>query len=267
MIKHYESIQHLRQDYLDRNCNQSRSHPATNSWYGNETLKQTLYFSLHGNDELVPEAEELISQLDTEIQTPRKHWAPSVAGAFPCVPDYLRGLPTSMRRQVEIQSETSPINIYVDIGTSVNIPSELIKKRGIVVLALCLILTRQRALSLHVIDCCKDSHDPQGQWITIARVNTQPLDLSTACYALTSSGFPRRLVYELEGSYGASYGEWPRGYNPYSSDDFYSRLARTLNLNPKFCLFVKAAHVNEPLVTDPLGWIKQQLTNFNQEGE
>lgn len=262
MILRFDSIAAIVRDYQTFSANATAMGLGTDtSWFNGETREQSIALALSGDTRLVPEAEKLLDQLDTGIETPRKIWEPNVAGAFASVPDFLSGRPTSMRRQVQVHDEHQPITILVDLGSSTATKIETMRKRGISALALTLALARIRPVSLWVVDCGNGKHE--GETIVAAPINTTPLDLATACYVLTSAGFARRICYGLEQARNQFSGGWPKGYNASNPQHYYHRrVLPSLGFDPKYTLIIPAAHINSPLVTKPMEFIQDQIKHF-----
>jgi len=268
MIIRYDSTAALAADYVRRDAKAASIHHGGwqgNSWYGGESLEASLRFAQSGNTKLVPAAEALLSKLDTAIETNRKSWEPAPSGAFVCVPDVLAGRPTPMRRIAYQQDETSPITILVVTTSSVVISSDILAKRGTVILALVMALSRLRPVSLQQI--CAVDGKADGETIITSEINTTPLDLATACYVLTSAGFARRLTYDLAAAYNKFRGGWPAEMSWGNSDPYFDRLKAKLVADPARCLIVKAAQSNDELLSDPVRWINKQIAHFTAEQE
>src|SRR5579863_2238608 len=147
MIRTYDSPAALVRDAKRLNCAGGYQNHASDSWVG-ETLAETLSRSEFGDTSLVPEAERLIAQLDTQIETPRRIWERAPVGVFCAVPDVLAGLPTPMRRLRETQEEHAPVAVLVISTSSAGVEAQTLKKRGTAILALVLALARVRPVSL-----------------------------------------------------------------------------------------------------------------------
>lgn len=264
MIKTYDSVADLRQAYLDSGARQI-ARTNMQSWYNNETPDQTLKLTELGDRTLVPKAEQLLDQLESQIEVPRKVWQASPAGSYACIPDYLRGIPTSMRRQVEIGDEHAPISILVCSSCSAGINSETMLNRGVTILALVMALARIRPISLWTVATLHGQDT--GETILSTQINTTPLDLATACYVLTSAGFCRRITYNLGTKLNNFNGSWPRNFKYSQPKPYYDYLARVLSPDPKRCLVIGTAQLGDELLSQPLIWIKNQIQRFTSSKE
>ena len=266
MIRTYDSVAELRQDAIKvgvKDSQYGRDSGGFNSlnWFGNETYADTLQKSLVGDTNLVPQAEKLLSQLEQDIEVPRRVWERSPAGAYCSVPDYVNGLPTSMRRMREIGDEHAPITILVMSSCSAGISAQTMQRRGTVILALVMALSRVRPVSLWTV-ATTHGIDKDGETIMSARINTDPLDLATACYTLTSVGFARRLTYGIAERVNGFNGQWPRKYQYGNPKQYYEYLKKVLSQDPTKTLVVGAAELHDELLDHPLKWIKNQINHF-----
>lgn len=268
MIIRYDSTAALASDYIRRNAKAASIHHggwSDNDWYGGESLEASLGFAQSGDTKLVAKAETLLSQLDTAIETSRKFWEPAPSGAFVCVPDVLAGRPTPMRRLAHQQDETSPITILAVSTSSAGINADTLAKRGTVILALVMALSRIRPVSLQQL-CCVDGQ-ADGETVITSEINTAPLDLATACYVLTSAGFARRLTYDLAASHNRFRGRWPEGFNYSNPSRYYESLKAKLVADPARCLVIGAAQLGDELLAEPIRWINKQIKHFTREAE
>jgi hypothetical protein len=264
MIKHYPSIASLAYDWKANG--KPKTHTNT-SWYNDETADKTFRYAVEGDTSLVPVAENLLSQIDTAIETPRLAWERSPAGAFCIVPDVLAGLPTPMRRQVHVADERAPITILVCSTSSAGVDSVTLQKRGTTVLALTMALARIRPISLKILSILNGYHDRTGETIILADINTTPLDLSTACYVLTSCGFDRRMMHDLSVYHNGFTGGWPKAFNYHNPKTYLDSLPSRLGFDPTNTLIIEPSKLSDYMLKYPIEWVNQQITKFttNQE--
>jgi hypothetical protein len=272
MIKCYNSIAALRQDYVALTMDKLKHSQPPNiswyggeneiSWYGGETEANTLRLALTGDTKLVSVAETMLSQLETQIETPRPVWESSPAGSYVSIPDVLAGRPADMRRRGLAFGETAPITILATTTSSEAINAETLARRGTVILALVMALSRIRPVSLHQLTFLHGVDT--GETVLTAQINTSPIDLATACYVLTSAGFARRLTYTIAKRINGFNGEWPNGFNIYNPKPYYTKLvaklvAAGLASDPAQCLLIDAARYGDAMLTDPVTWINAQI--------
>jgi hypothetical protein len=263
MIIRYPSTAALADAYINHKV-KMHDH-GTIEWFGYETEAESLAMARSGNTKLVPKAERYLTSLDLAIETPRRVWERSPAGAFAVVPDVLAGLPTPMRRQTWTSDETQPITILVITTSSAAISATTLQRRGVVILALVMALTRIRPVSLHQLAILHGADT--GETVFTSEINTHPLDLATACYVLTSAGFARRLTYGLAKKLNAFNGRWPKGFNYLNPEVYYKSLVLRLGLDPLKTLVVGAAQLGDELLKTPLPWIEKQIARFTSSTE
>jgi hypothetical protein len=267
VIIRYDSIAALRNAYITLGLGRGNPHGASLSWFNNESEADTLRLAEYGDTTLVAAAEAQLSKLDAAIETPRKIWERSPAGAFCSVPDVLAGLPTPMRRQRYEQDETNPITIYADTASSAGIPAHIFAERGITILALVMALARIRPVSLYQMDVGNGPNDRSGETVVVAQINTHPLDLATACYVLTSVGYARRLCYTIEEKLNGFTGAWPQGYSHATPMLYYNALCQRLGADAKHTLMIPGAHIRDEIITQPIAWINKQIQYFTQRND
>ena len=131
-----------------------------------------------------------------------------MTGALPNVPAYIAGTPLTMRRKTRLNAESGPIAVIVDLTTWAGITVEQIKARGAATMALVRILARRRPVELWA-GCLLDADGRNNPQAILTKIDTAPLDLSSAAYILTSAAFPRMLCYSIGHAIHDFDGSWP----------------------------------------------------------
>jgi hypothetical protein len=265
MIIRYDSTAALRAAYISKGCASAKRYNSRDSWYGGESEADTLRKAELGDTSLVAKAEARLADLEHNLETPRKIWERNVAGAYASVPDYLAGLPTPMRRQIQQRDETSPITVLAITTSSAGIGAATLAERGTVILALVMALARIRPVTLQQVTILDGSD--KGETIITSEINTHPLDLATACYVLTSAGFARRLTYGLATKLNNFTGGWPRRYVYGNAEPYYEYLRNTLSPDPKRTLLIGSAELHDQLLREPTVWLNKQIERFTTEQE
>lgn len=248
IIQRYESVAEMARDTAARGALNVYEDTSGARWYNNETAAETVDYAQRGDDRLVAEAERLIDQLSASIELPDLAWQPDVCGAYPIVPEFLSGQPDCMRRRLPQEQERSPVSIYVDVASSWQITADMLQKRGVAILALVMGLSRLRPVELNVISSlgCRGGN---GAHITVAAINTRPIDLASACYALTSAGLARRVMYGIAKATGGS---------TVTSFPGTATVRDMLGV-AESDLFVKNAHVDDELLCNPVAWVQREI--------
>ena len=234
--------------------------PASSDWFGDITHKECVRKSRHGDESLVPAAEKLLDKLDAVVEIARPEWAPAIAGAYACVPEYLAGLPDHMRAMVPAMSDFTPVEIYVSTTCSAGIDSGLMLKRGTAILALVLKLQQMRPVRLNLL---AETHGrTDGEYLQVIRVDSAPLNLAVACHCLTHVGFARRLTYGVAQRRDRFNGQWPSSYNS-GGAPWEAHVREVLEMNPQD-LYIGAARSWDAMIKDPVRWVNAQVQAFAQ---
>lgn len=242
---------------------------VADSWTNYQTYAQAQVNLLKGRLDVVPEAEKLLEKFSAEaIETHRQVWRHSVAGYFPCVPSFLSDSPESMRIREETQDNASPVRVFASVCVSGGIDSHDLRKRGIAILALCQKLQEIRPVELWVYADLqgRNTRDGTGNCcIPCVKVETAPLDLSTATYALTDAGFLRQLCFAFgEDGRGFS-GRWAWTLDPRSQEAAEKRKRAFQATDDD--LIIPGGFNSDPLVRNPVAWVNEQLKRFAPRAE
>ena len=257
-IVRYETYSDFLAVASSGNC--ARHDDYRSSWFNGETAEQSLNFAQYGNDSLVPEAEKLLESIqDVYGGTETNQWEPSPCGAYPIVPEYLNGSPTCMRQMLPV-GEVSPVCIYVCTTCSAAVTPEQIKKRGIAILALVMKLQAIRPVELFVT---AETDGTGGDVIQVIPIESKPLSLAHATYCLTSAGFVRRLTYGIANEKYNSCGSWGIMYDKLGSS-YPEWLKGQLGCSPSD-LYIKSAHCDDSMLSDPVAWVNRELERFRGE--
>ncbi len=225
------------------------------SWFGDISYSTALDRAINGDDSLVPQAMAILDKLEATLETSQGQWSASPIGAYPVVPEFLTGLPDCMRRRIEVTTDIAPITVYVSTTCSASIDSETMLKRGVAILALVLKLQAFRPVRLCLLAETHGNSD--GQCIQAIQINSQPLDLSTICYALTHVGFARHLTYSLAKELDGFNGAWPNNYNG-GGAQWEAHIRQYVGLESQD-LYIGAARDWDPIIRDPIAWVNAQV--------
>jgi hypothetical protein len=228
-------------------------------WYGGVTFDEACQLAKFGDVKLVAKSDKLLAKFERyAFETAGKGWRNDVTGGLPDVPAFIAGHPLNMRRRTRLDSAAAPIAIIVDTTISAAIDSKTIMRRGAAILALVRILAGRRPVELWAVSQV-DAKD--GGCATVgARINTTPLDLGTAAFALTHPAFPRRLCYSMARKYGFS-GSWPYRKHGESRDCMVDML-RPAMPHVTECLFMPGMHVADQAANKPELWLEQKLAEL-----
>jgi len=147
-------------------------------------------------------------------------------------------------------------------------------RRGITILALVMAMTAVRPVNLRVctISGCKTKGSAQrsgDRWCAVtAVIDTQPLDLARAAWALTDVGCARRLFYGVgfqlgfDGGWpvlsGVKYGEMQSAAGVGRCKEIFSQGSDTLFI-PAISLFDKES---DEMIMHPTQWVNKKIEQF-----
>jgi hypothetical protein len=241
------------------------------SWVGGETWEQSLQRAQQGNTDLVPQAEALMDKLAIDAQRDSRIWVADRAGAYPVVPDYLMGRPENMRRLTPQSNDRAPIKLYVELTSSASITAAEMIKRGTAILALAMLLNMERSVELHVLVGLDASADGNRAAFCVVPLGTSPIDIALACNALTSVGFTRSMGYGFlsQSPESRSMGGWEWGLAPDNDrnrQEYVRKLRAALDASPDD-MIIPPIHMNDPVLRDPLGFVKRSLAEASKAEE
>jgi len=231
-------------------------------WTG-ETFRESIDFAMNGNSDKVAEAEKLLDKMQSSIEITSRQWGSAVAGAFPCVPDYLIGHPESMRKLDDCMSDSAPLRIYVCTSSTMSVDWRHLQQRGIAILAATMALSQSRPVELWTFTAL-NGNGPHGECNVMVRINSAPLCLSEACVALCSVGYDRNLSM----AYGYANDTYTGGYARIIKSNLYTESAcieacrEMLGASPEDLVIPPSSSNFTEIVSDPVGWVKKTLDTF-----
>ena len=255
---------------------------ASMKWFGGVDPATAVAMLKTGDFSQVATAEKLLDKFNTvAIETAGTTMDVGPAGFMPCVPEYLGGSPEAMYCMADIESTMAPLKIIVDTSSSAGIEQETLQKRGASILAAVMALSVVRPVSLEIactLDCSSDRNLKTERWgsasVSFVRcqINSSPLDLGSACYALCHSGFTRRVVYGLaRHEFGSplGWGSLERGANlrdPRNPKSIEA-LVDLLDEDQEHTLFIPAIQLVDELVKEPEQWLTSVLARYGAQGQ
>lgn len=164
---------------------------------------------LTGDASLVDRSSALLDRIeaasplaDVRVETVRV-----VAGGAADVPAYLAGSPVAMRQRRR-RSAPAPLRIVVDVTSSASVDDATLERRGVATLA----LLRLLEAAGHAVELWIAHGIGEGSQtgLTLVRLDTQPLDLARAVWALASSQASRECLFTTSNSAAeCAAGGWP----------------------------------------------------------
>lgn len=262
----YESMGDFHKSLPPGNYTPQRDYRAAqvkkrDRWSGNQTYAEARDNLFLGDPQALRESEKILEKLEGDgLELAQAQWDNDRTGFIPCVPSFLAGSPDSMRRLTEFQSETTPIKIFNDVCLSAHFSSQELTKRGTAILALARKLQVIRPVELYLYASMygKDSKDGHGACaIPVIRLDTNPLDLTTASYAMANAGFLRQICFSWGDERGFE-GSWAwNGYPGSNRPNLIKALKAT-----ETDLVIDGAYATDKLMNNPLEWVNDQVKKY-----
>lgn len=258
MHQFYESIGEFLRE-VERQP-RHRKDADDSSWHNRQTFDQALENIRKGRPESVAKAAKLFEELSSDsIETSQLQWQYDLAGAIPCVPSYLAGEPMSMRRAIPVKVNTAPVCVFASVCMSAGFNQEHIEKRGIAILALCQKLSNFRPLELYLYADIEGSRENGGAAIPVIKLETSPLDLTTASYAITDAAFLRHLCFKWGYQHGFET-SWAWHEDP-NSQRAQVKIRQELKAETQD-LIIPGGYYQDPIIREPVKWINEQLKKY-----
>lgn len=216
-----------------------------------------------GDDSMVPQAQKLIEHFAGIPETQRFRNVPSVVGSVPIVPAAIAGHPLSMLRRQRFTSEASPISVALSMSVSSSINADIVSMHGCAVLALVMRLIQDRPVNLILFG--ENRLTDGGNIYTVCRINTTPLDLASACYAMTNAGFRRGLRLYLSYKHGMiKSGPWASDHG--HNEGYYSKVKNRLRLSPD-SLVVAGVYGDQQCYSesDWAAWVEEKYRQYSAQ--
>lgn len=236
-------------------------------WGGVDNWDQVFKLLANGDASLVPQAERIMDQVKAEnIDAPGVSLIlPSVVGFMPNVPAAIIGHPESMfSRQVsDIVGYQTPLSIYVETTISAGVEHHEIMNKGIAILAFAMYMQAIRPVEIFMTSS-GSIHDHSQ--VTVVKVASNPIDLSRACFMLTSPTYARKIGYSVHGYMAgrSNYGghNWAWGIYPECGEAFerVERIMRQLLGMEQTDIFIGPGYLYDyQMRTNPVAWIKEMI--------
>lgn len=227
-------------------------------WAGGLDYSECRRAVWEGDKTALKYSDDLLTKVEGEgMELLSPQWENERTGAIPCVPSFIAGAPDSMRRLENSRSDVAPIKIYLDLFISAGFKVKECSTRGAAILALARKLESLRPVELYLLMSCGDSRYNSKTfadgWLSpMIKIDTNPLDLTTASFVLGHPGFIRQLAFAWCIKHGA--------------DDCipYFKEARDKIKPDDADLFVENAILNRDMLADPVDWVNQQVKRYTR---
>lgn len=234
------------------------------SWDGGVSTLEATNRALNGDASLVAMATSAIDKIETTVEgNVRAQNEYSFSGSRVSVPSYLSGNPRAMVRRVKREMPTRSISIVVSTTCSGDIGADIMLKRGCTILALLELLQAQQ-IQVELSLLAETHGKTDGDLYQLIRIESKPLDLSTAAFAIAHPAFARNMTYAMSHHLDGFNGGWPKS-RPFGGRSamsvWYGNLRKTLGLTDSD-LLIEGASSWDPLVARPEEWIKERMSQL-----
>jgi hypothetical protein len=229
---------------------------GSSSWYGNVTFEEACDLAIKGDMSRVAKSDALMSRYEALVlETHGRAWRDDVVGALPNVPAFIAGHPLNMRRRVRQENAAAPIAIMVDCCVSAGVNAEMLARRGAAILALVRILAGRRPVELWACTMV-GGYNPRSCVTTATRIETAPLDLGQAAFALTHPAFLRRIGFAVSG-HGFE-GHWPYNLQA-TSREIMAEIIKPALSHVGEALCIPGMYFHDPAANEPEAWLAEKL--------
>jgi hypothetical protein len=248
--------------------------PTHNNTHGGRTFCGGLGFDeakracAVGSLDAVTEANRMIEQVELEglMTGGAAQWEQAIAGAFPCVPAYLANIPECMLARVECEAVTAPVRVFLDCCAAAGITADQMRTRGTAALALVLALSGRRPVELYVYASLGAYGGCVGA-VPLIRIETRPLDVAAASFALAHAAFLRRLCFSW-GYDGREFnGGWAFGCDT-SAAQHRTGMRALLGATDQDVVLYGPSYGDREIIDKPMDWLRKQLAaHFDDASE
>lgn len=207
-----------------------------------------------GDNSYVERSEKFLAQIEDQVPL-SQGWrnVDDVVGALPNVPAFLAGYPNCMRRRTRVDKENAPLRIFMNLTSSMGIWPEQVLRRGITLLAFTRLMIMHRPVELWVGSALRDG----VKCATVAwRIDTAPLDLARAAFHIADVSMSRLFGYAMcEQLTNCHLGGGREDHEAHKWQ--LMQFAGWPDV-----LYIPRFDLRDPLVSDPVGWIKRELAKY-----
>jgi hypothetical protein len=227
------------------------------TWTGNMSHDEAVELTRKGDISAVEKANAILEKVDGSILQDglRERWITAPAGAFANVPAFLANAPETMFQKANARGQKKSVNVYF-CGTSASgISAEDLFKRGTVVLALVMQLSRLCDVNLYFYSAL----DGNNHIVRLA----SPMVLSESAHVLTCTAFDRCLSHGREYAHGYC-GSWAKWVEHGDDEHNIKAVKLILGLKEDDIVFpsVHMEHFQKGFFTEPVKHINEILSKY-----
>lgn len=269
-VDRYESVNAFLKETEECNAIASYKECGGYDWDLGVKGPEALAKGRDGDLSVVSQATTAIDKLTVNAlaNRPKAAFRPAMAGGYVNVPRYLGGAPDHMMARKKVGRESQHVSIYVCICSSAGVDAGSLLTRGVTILALLeSLVARQVGVDLYLVEetGSADYKAYRDGCLQVIRVESQPLDLSTAAFAIAHPAFTRNVVYAMSHLKYGCMGNWPPGYDHsvnVNEKSAYAQLRRKSLGCSETDLIIPSVYLSDPIIKTPDIWLAKTLDNI-----
>lgn len=245
---------------LVRDVKANMSMREDGQFYGGTTEEAIEKAATGATEKELKSTRELLAKVDAALRGREAPlWQSSVAGAYPCVPDYLNGMPENMRARVMTESDRAPVRLFVEVVVSAGISVETLRKRGAALAALAMRLSEERPVELHLLWGCRAGGK---QVVGTVQVGTAPVSAAEIAFMTADPKCIRNLafvsIYAHTAKTNTGFIDWALGTPTDKTRN--EAIREALGCSEKD-VFLPGGYLSEKdeMFTDPVAWVNKYL--------
>lgn len=248
--------------FLDTATSVAKKARGDHEWDLGMSGKEACKAAREGDLSLVERAEDILREIETHIaEGTEMVLEPSVNGRRPHVPSFIAGAPKSMRRRMPREGSGKSVRIFVQLSAASLISGDQLLKRGCAVIALIESLQRSQVhvdLFLTYRGAFSESRRHELGFGVIVPIESQPLDLSVAGFAMAHPAFMRNVMF--------SYADMLFSKSTFATGPMSTGAMRELfELEADDVYVPRANHDDRNIYTNPTAWVQKHLSQITGE--
>jgi len=249
---------------------------GSSSWDDGIGFSSAIKLSIHGHPPLVGQTAAAVDSLVTEFQIrqeSRKAYISHVSGSRVSVPEYLAGSPFCMKRKAAIQRPERAINIYVCTTCAAAVSAQNMLKRGVTIMAL-LEYLQLTQVSVELFLTAETHGRTDGDFIQVIKVESNPLDLSTASFAIAHPAFARHVTYTMAKAMDGFNGAWGREHNNscsgssswgvFNPELYLPKISKAVGMSPGDIYIPAPTYNDDEIISHPDMWLSKRIETIRE---
>ncbi len=274
MIARFDSINAYLADmkakgYAPRSHGESGG--MSRDWDDGVSGHEAVELATKGDPRIVTGTMQVLDRLNASNvgESTKARYVSDYVGSFVSVPKYLAGHPKCMKARRKVEVMAPHVAIYVANTSSCGVSAKDLMTRGIIILALLESLTaRGVGVDLYILSETDAPGHKENWFYQCVQVDTRPLDLSVAGFAIAHPSFARNVMYAY--SSGHSDGAITNWAPEAQRSDYESLLRSRMGMAPTDVYVPPPDLYNyspNNMKGNPEGWINEKLESIMNRSE